>query len=95
MVSAEDTELQRRIEALEADLASERQRKRGLFAVLVGMAALEASRFLAPLIHPALALFGSVFCMVYVLYGLYVFATQERFVRRDSGRPPNAPPGAD
>jgi hypothetical protein len=77
-----------RIAQLEAELRSERVRRRGLLAILAGLAALELSRTLAPLVHPALALFGSVFCLIYVLYGLYLYSTQERFVRPDPARTP-------
>ena len=71
-----------RIGQLEADLSAERTRRRGLLAVLIGVAALELSRELAPLTHPAVALFGAVFCLVYVLYGLFVYSTQEKFVKK-------------
>jgi uncharacterized protein YjeT (DUF2065 family) len=78
--ASESEALNRRLAQLEHELHAERVRRRGLFFVLVGVAALELARFLAPLTHPAVALFGSVFCLVYVLYGLYLYSTQERFL---------------
>lgn len=71
-----------RIAELEAELSAERTRRRGLLAVLIGVAVLELCRELAPLTHPAVALFGAVFCLVYVLYGLFVYSTQEKFVKK-------------
>lgn len=70
------------IARLQAALESERVRKRAVLCVLIGMAALELSRYLAPLTHPALGVFGAVFCLVYVIYGLYLYSTQEAFVRK-------------
>jgi hypothetical protein len=75
-------DIDQRVAGLEAELAVERVRRRALLTVLAGMGVLEASRFIAPFTHPAVAVFGAVFCLVYVVYGLYLYSTQERFARK-------------
>jgi hypothetical protein len=75
-----------RIELLERELTAERIRRRGVLCILAGMAALEIARFLAPVTHAYVAIFGAVFCLVYVVYGLYLYSTQEPFVRGPGNR---------
>ncbi len=66
---------------LQRELELERTRRRGVLYILVGLAALEVARFLTPIFHKSIAVFGAVFCLVYSFYGLYIYSTTESFVQ--------------